>query len=410
MLLGLVSEKKQEHGGDCELIQNGLYDVALASCDHYEASAVEVALREALEEIDGLSFVKPGMRVAVKVNLVTAMKPDTAATVHPSVVCALVKLLRELGAEVVIGDGPGGIYSAAYLRVVYDVCGMRQAEKLGAKLNDDFSVQEVEYPEAAKAKRFPYTAYLGKADAIIDLCKLKTHGMMGMTCAIKNFFGSIPGAKKPEFHYMFPRPEDFANVLVDLYEYSAPRLCICDAIVGMEGNGPTMGTPRPIGCLIAAKNGHMLDAIASGLIGLSPEQIPTLQAARKRGLLPDDLSSIAVYGDPNQFTVLDFKTVPAQSDVFFHVLGDGLPGKLADFIAGRIMTPFPKLDSSSCVGCGKCAQTCPAKAITMKRGKPQINRSICIHCFCCQEFCPKGAMKVGRTWIGKLISKNTARP
>ena len=64
MLLGLVSEKKQEHGGDCELIQNGLYDVALAACDHYEASAVEVALREALEEIDGLSFVKPGMRVA----------------------------------------------------------------------------------------------------------------------------------------------------------------------------------------------------------------------------------------------------------------------------------------------------------------------------------------------------------
>ena len=104
------------------MIQNGLYDVALAACDHYEASAVEVALREALEEIDGLSFVKPGMRVAVKVNLVTAMKPDTAATVHPSVVCALVKLLRELGAEVVIGDGPGGIYSAAYLRVVYDVC------------------------------------------------------------------------------------------------------------------------------------------------------------------------------------------------------------------------------------------------------------------------------------------------
>ena len=74
------------------------------------------------------------------------------------------------------------------------------------------------------------------------------------------------------------------------------------------------------------------------------------------------------------------------------------------------MTPFPKLDGSSCVGCGKCAQTCPAKAITMKRGKPQINRSVCIHCFCCQEFCPKGAMKVGRTWFGKLISKKPARP
>lgn len=256
--------------------QNKAYDVALAACEGYEDPAVEAALRQAVDAIDGLSFVKPGMRIVVKVNLVTAMKPDTAATVHPSVVCALVKLLRERGAEVVLGDGPGGIYSAGYLRVVYDVCGMRRAEEFGAKLNDDFSVQEVAYPEAAKAKHFPYTAYLGKADAIIDLCKLKTHGMMGMTCAIKNFFGSIPGAKKPEFHYMFPRPEDFADVLVDLYEYSAPRLCICDAVVGMEGNGPTMGTPRPIGCLIAAKNGHMLDAVAAGLIGLSPEEIPTL--------------------------------------------------------------------------------------------------------------------------------------
>ena len=385
--------------------QNKAYDVALAACEGYEDPAVEAALRQAVDAIDGLSFVKPGMRIVVKVNLVTAMKPDTAATVHPSVVCALVKLLRERGAEVVLGDGPGGIYSAGYLRVVYDVCGMRRAEEFGAKLNDDFSVQEVAYPEAAKAKHFPYTAYLGKADAIIDLCKLKTHGMMGMTCAIKNFFGSIPGAKKPEFHYMFPRPEDFADVLVDLYEYSAPRLCICDAVVGMEGNGPTMGTPRPIGCLIAAKNGHMLDAVAAGLIGLSPEEIPTLQRARKRALLPEELSSIAVYGDAKQFAVPDFKTVPAQSDVFFHVLGDGLPGKVVDFIVGRILTPFPKLAPALCIGCGKCAQTCPAKAITMKRGKPQINRSVCIHCFCCQEFCPKGAMKVGRTGIGKAVSK-----
>ena len=381
------------------------YDVALAACDRYEDTAVEAAMREALEAIDGLSFVHTGMRIAVKTNLVTAMKPDTAATVHPSVVCALVRLLRERGAEVVIGDGPGGIYTAAYLRAVYDVCGMRQAEKLGARLNDDFSVQEVEYPAAVQARRFPYTAYLGKADAIIDLCKLKTHGMMGMTCAVKNFFGSIPGAKKPEFHYMFPQARDFADVLVDLYEYSAPRLCLCDAVVGMEGNGPTQGTPRRIGCLIAAKNGHRLDAVAAGLIGLTAQEVPTLQAAVRRGLLPEELSDISVYGDAKRFTIPDFKTVPAQSDVFFHVLGDGLPGKVADFIAGRIMTPFPKLEPSACVGCGKCAQTCPAKAITMKRGKPQIDRRVCIHCFCCQEFCPKGAMKVGRTWVRELINR-----
>ena len=381
------------------------YDVALAECRSYEDEEVESALRSALQAINGLDFVKPGMRIAVKTNLVTAMKPETAATVHPAVICALTRILRELGAEVVFGDGPGGIYSSAYLKVVYDVCGLRKAEQYGGKLNDDFSVTDAVFPEAVMAKQFPYTAYLANADAIIDLCKLKTHGMMGLTCAIKNIFGSIPGTAKPEFHYKYPRAEDFANVLVDLYEYAKPRLCICDAVVGMEANGPTQGTPREIGCLIASCNGHMLDAVAADLIGLGLQDVPTLSAAVRRGLLSDNMSEISIWGDPNRFRIPDFKTVPAQSSVFFHVLGEGIPGKIADFIAARVMTPFPKLEPSECIGCGKCAQVCPAKAISMKDRKPAINRKICIHCFCCQEFCPKGAMKVGRTTVMKIARK-----
>lgn len=73
------------------------YDVSVAECRTYADSEVEAALRRALEPIDGLGFVTPGMRVAIKVNLISAMKPETAATVHPAVVCALVKLLRERG-------------------------------------------------------------------------------------------------------------------------------------------------------------------------------------------------------------------------------------------------------------------------------------------------------------------------
>lgn len=382
-------------------------DVALSACATYDEREVEAALRAALERIDALSFVQPGMRVAVKVNLVAAMKPESAATVHPSVVCALTRMLLERGAEVVIGDSPGGLYSAAYLRVVYDVCGMRRAEACGAKLNDDFSVTEIDCPDAVAAKHFSGTAYLQKADAIIDLCKLKTHGMMGLTCAIKNLFGSIPGTMKPEYHYKYPRAEDFANVLVDLFEYYKPRLCICDAVVGMEGNGPTQGTPREIGCLLASRNGHFLDAVAADLIGLKVRDVPTLRAAAERGLLPRDLTEISVSGDAARFRVTDFKTLPAQSDVFFHVLGDGVLGKAADFVASRVIAPFPRLAPSECVGCGRCAQTCPAKAIDMKKGKPCIDRKRCIHCFCCQEFCPKGALKVARTPIMHLLGKQS---
>ncbi len=381
------------------------YDVSIVRCDDYDEQKVEEALRSVLAPVGGLDFVRPGMTVGVKLNLVTALKPEKAATIHPSVINALVRLLKERGAEVILGDSPGGVFSGPYLNVVYDVCGVKEAEKHGARLNDDFSQTEVSFPEAAQAKQFPYTAWLGKVDAIIDLCKLKTHGMMGLTCAIKNFFGSIPGTQKPEFHYKFPKAEDFADMLVDLYEYSKPRLCICDAVVGMEGNGPTMGTPRKIGCLLASRNGHQLDAVAAKLIGLGIDDVPTLHAAVKRGLLSEDTGAIKVSGDLDEFIIPDFKTVQAQKDVFFHIFGKGAIGRIADSIAAKVMTPFPKLEPSICIGCGKCAETCPAKAITMRDRKPVIDRSVCIHCFCCQEFCPKGAMQVGRHAIVRLMGK-----
>ena len=381
------------------------YDVSIVPCEDYDDERVEAALTAALDAVHGLDFVRPGMTIAVKANLVTAMKPETAAAVHPAVVCALVRLLKKAGAEVVIGDSPGGIFAAAYLKVVYDVCGMRRAEAYGARLNADFSTEEVRFEDAVQAHSFPYTSWLHKVDAIIDLCKLKTHGMMGLTCAVKNLFGSIPGAQKAECHYRYPRAEDFANMLVDLYEYSRPRLCICDAVIGMEGNGPTQGTPRKIGCLLAGRDGHRLDAVAAGLIGLRVQDVPTLRAAVERGLLPKDPGDIAVFGEPGRFAVPDFKTVPAQSSVFFKVFGDGIPGKIADFVAARILTPFPKLDPQRCVGCKKCAQVCPAKAIEMRSGKPRIHRGACIHCFCCQEFCPKGAMRVGRHAVMRLLGK-----
>ena len=104
------------------------YALSVVPCAGYEDREAEAALRAALEPIGGLDFVRPGMRVAVKLNLVAAMKPETAATVHPALICALTRLLRERGAEVVLGDSPGGLYNAAALHRVYEVCGMKQAE------------------------------------------------------------------------------------------------------------------------------------------------------------------------------------------------------------------------------------------------------------------------------------------
>ena len=380
-------------------------DVAIVPCKTYDHEACLSALRRVLAPFGGLDWVRPGMRIAVKANLVSMLKPEAAATTHPALLCALAQLLRERGAEVIVGDSPGGLYNAAYVGAVYRGAGVTAVEKYGARLNQDFSQAQGEMPDARVMKTFQYTAWLDGCDAIIDFCKLKSHGMMAMSAAAKNMFGTIPGTMKPEYHFRFPNARDFADMIVDLAEYWKPRLCIVDAVVGMEGNGPTAGTPKPIGCLLAGESPHKVDLACAAILGIERSEIPTLEAARERGLIPGRVQELELSGDPAAFLVPDFQKIETKNGVLFQdnfhtPLGRYLSPFLLRFIASR-----PQVDREECIGCKKCAQICPAKAIGMRRGKPRIDRSACIRCFCCQEFCPKGAMKVARPPLARLLNR-----
>lgn len=204
-------------------------DVVLEACPDYELGHCRTALEAALEPLGGLDWVQPGMRIGIKANLVSAMAPEAAATTHPALLTALTVLLKERGASVVIGDSPGGLYNAAHLDRVYRICGLEQAEAAGAELNRDFGQKAGTFPEGKVLHSFQYTAWLDGCDAILNFCKLKTHGMMGMSAAVKNFFGTIPGTMKPEYHFRFPDAMDFARMLVDLQLYWKPRLHLVDA-------------------------------------------------------------------------------------------------------------------------------------------------------------------------------------
>ncbi len=380
-------------------------EVSIVRCESYEPSLVKKALTEAIESVGGLDFVKSGMTVAIKTNLVSGMAPEAAATTHPQMLCELVKLLLERGARVIVGDSPGGLYTAPYVNHIYKAAGMREVEAAGAELNGDFSQKQAKYEEGRVLRDFTYTAYLDKADVIINFCKLKTHGMMGMSAAAKNMFGTIPGIMKPEYHYRFPNHADFARMIVDLDCYFDAALNICDAVVGMEGNGPTMGSPRQLSAVLASKNPHALDLVAAKIIGLSKEEVPTLEAAFERGLIPATADEVDVCGDPGEFSVTDYKNIPAHGSVEFGKNSDKFFGKAVKLLTGAALRSRPYVKKRECVGCRVCDNICPAKAITMKDGKPVIDRQKCIRCFCCQEFCPKGAMKVKRTLIAKLLTK-----
>lgn len=380
-------------------------DVSLVRCTDYETEHIREALCRLLEPLGGLDWVTPGMKIVIKANLVAGRPPEDAVTTHPALLCALCEMLTSRGAEVVIGDSPGGVYNAAYLNRIYQRCGVTEVEKHGAALNQNFEVKEQHFPEAAVARDFKYTAYLDDADAIINCCKLKTHGMMGMTCAVKNMYGIVPGSVKSEYHYRFSDPMDFARMMIDLNRAKPARLHIVDAVVGMEGNGPTAGTPRAIGCLLASADPYRLDMVCAELIGLPPACIPTVAAAQQMGLSPAETAEITVSEPWQPYVVHDYKNIRNAGRLLQQDGNVALWGKTLDRLMRTFMQSRPAVCKDECIGCGDCQRICPAKVITMVNKKPHIDHKKCIRCFCCQEFCPVGAMKVHRPAVARLLER-----
>jgi len=378
--------------------------VVLKYCPDYTAD-VEQLLREGLTEWGGMStFVKPGQKVLLKVNLLMKKRPEEAVTTHPSVVEAVVHLVQEVGGIPIIGDSPGGPYTVSALQAMYTRSGLREvAERTGAILNEDVGQTTIQNPEGKLAKSLTVTNCVLDADVVIPLSKLKTHGMMTFTGAVKVLFGVIPGLLKAEYHLKMFKVHDFADLLVDIATWVRPTLSIMDGVVGMEGDGPSAGIPRNIGALILSTDPFALDVVAADLIGLKPEKVPTIMAARARDLT-SRLDELQLKGDSRSLWRIQGFAIPkAVSTNFLDMVP--LPSNVKTFMLNRVR-PRPIFEHATCVGCSDCVNNCPSKAITMNENqRPIVDLEGCIRCFCCQELCPQQAVKLFKPWIGRKLLK-----
>jgi len=376
--------------------------VALIKCADYDLVQIQSSVREAVDRMGGIAkFVKPGQRVLLKINLLMKKRPEEAVTTHPAVVEAAVRLVQEAGGIPVLGDSPGGPYNVRVLKTIYSVAGIIEvAEKTGAELNWDVGEVTVPSPDGKVTKSFTITSCCANADVVISLPKLKTHGMATMTGAVKILFGVIPGMKKAEYHLKMPKMEDFADMLVDIVQLVKPGLSIMDAVVGMEGDGPSGGTPRQIGAVLASADSYALDVVGAHLIGLKPEAVPTIMAARRRGFA-SRLEEVEVPLEVlAELIIKDYKVPKGFPSNF---LDGKVPGFMRDYLVNRLR-PKPEFLHSKCVGCADCVRNCPPQALALNEAKrPVVDLDSCIRCFCCQELCPHQAVEIRRPWLGRNL-------
>jgi len=377
----------------------------LRRCETYDEGEVLRAVTAALDDLGGISaFVKPGEKVLLKANLLMEKRPEDATLTHPAVLKAMIEILTANGNPVTIGDSPGGPFNDSMLSRIYRTGGYAAlADQTGAALNRNYASCSRENPRGLLLKRLTMTDMLNDHDKVISVSKLKTHGMMTYTGAVKNLFGTIPGIMKAEYHLNMPEYDNFADALIDICLAANPVLSVMDGIVGMEGHGPSAGEPRSLGVLLAGANPFALDRIACEIISLPPEKVPTLRRAIARELSGADLPDITTLGDaPQSFKVSDF-AIPKPSRIN--------PSKsLPPFIQkamSRVLQPRPHFLHDKCVGCGVCGESCPVKVISFpEKRKPKADLDGCIRCYCCQELCPVKAVVIKRPLLMKLFVEN----
>lgn len=381
--------------------------ISIIKCDNYEFAVVQNAVRKALDLIGGISaFVNHGDKVLIKVNLLMRRKPEEATTTHPMIARVIAEEVIHAGGIPIIGDSPGGyhFYNERTLKSVYDTCGMTEAaEKSGAALNFNTEMIDVPNPYGKITKSVKTIRPVIEADKIINVPKIKTHMMMVYSGAVKNLFGIILGSYKAECHLRFENTEDFADFLIDICEFAKPCLTIMDAVIGMEGYGPTNGKPKKVGLILTGASPYKLDAIASNLIGIKQDEIPTIRQSIERGFYSGRLSDIEVVGENlGNVKISDFRVPTKQFEFNFYNFLMPKP------IAKRLnlwMKAKPRFNLEKCRKCGMCAKSCPPKAIVIKSNGPHVDLNKCIRCFCCHELCNYDAVKISRPWFLKTILK-----
>lgn len=321
-----------------------------------------------------------GRKVVIKPNVLRGSAPEEGIVTHPSVLRAVVdEVARRRPASLIVGDNPG-VFSYGMNEKAFQVTGLMEAAgSYYRNLGTDTVAREIDSPYIGHAL---IPRAIAEAEVYISLPKFKTHGLTGLSCAIKNNFGLLPGALKAQTHKNAGNPFNFAEALVDVFAVRIPDLVIVDGVLAMEGNGPASKDLINLGRILAGDDPVAVDAVVSYMMGF-PGLPRTVELAGARGYGTSDLEKIKIIGKLER--IPGFK-LPQRIEP------NAITSNL-DIDMSRVAAKRPRVDTGLCSLCETCVEHCPAGALTMDN-HPVVNADLCITCFCCQELCPQKAIEL----------------
>ncbi len=372
--------------------------VAVVRAKRYDTAELKPLVRQALDLIGGIdSLTKPGTKVFVKINHLSPPSPaDRGIVTHPVFTETVLDILKADGAEITVGDdieenGSDGFAVSGYR----EMC-----DRLDVKL---VNLRETGFVATKTAGKILTEIYISKpvleADVIIDLAKFKTHSLTLFTGGIKNMYGIIPAGMRRKFHGDYVKPDDFSQMLVDIFASVKPQLTLMDGIMAMEGEGPGSGRMRNLGVILASRDTVALDAVAGRIIGIPADDVLTTVFAAERGLGTAALTNIEIRGEKIETIVVKDFRLPATVS---REAMKRIPRPLVKFGVNQI-SPRPQVIKKNCTACRACEKVCPTGAAMVINKISQIDYQKCIRCMCCHEVCRDNAIVSRRPFFGQGI-------
>ena len=372
------------------------YLVGAARCESYDPSEVELALSLALRKAG--ARLPEGGEVLIKTNMLAPSAPDKAVTTHPEILRAISRETIKKGNSVHIADNPGYIFSDKNNLLNATGIGALASDSIKTGILSDLGVRDIRRDSFRVLEEARISSRYLDAAFVINAAKLKTHVETEVSCCIKNIFGTADTATRKKCHSSRSQSV-LAEAITDLFIIRPPEFNVVDAVLAMEGDGPSYGKPRKTGWILAGANALAVDWVASTIMCYgNPLKIPLMKAAASRGIGPKDKSQIELAGAAwEDLPSVGFK----KSTSLLRLFPTFLRGWAHSFVTLR-----PELKTEECIRCGICGRVCPVDAIKCPPGEyPAINRPSCVKCLCCHEMCPTGAMAVGRNLLASLAGR-----
>lgn len=350
--------------------------IVTGGCTTYDVALLKEFFLRALDE---LKIHTRDARVLFKPNLLAGKPPKKAVNTHPLFLRALAEVFLDRGCTISVGDSPGfettekALEKSGIMEVVQD---------LDLKVAPFTNKVHKASTGVSPYKEIVLGVDPDNYDLVVNMPKLKTHIMMGLTAGVKNTFGFIPHLDKAKWHLKCGTDKNlFASVLIDIHSLVKPGLTLLDGILAMDGDGPSNGRVRELGLVAATDNAFCLDAFLEQYVCL-PSPLPVTALAKEKGLVGEwELTDL---GMPKVEAFEPPRTVQVDWN---------LPSLVRD-TARSMFTAKPKCNIKKCTACRTCMHVCPAGALTMEKRGIAFDYRKCIRCYCCQEMCPTGAITV----------------